>query len=242
MNAFETIITSDPTALSKRLKAAGDHKQEGTPRVVVVASKLRLRTKQLVCALGFHNRVLELHDILPLVGFENLEELHSTSEEYYRDDMYEDLKLSNILSIYTTNRGNEENRQRLLKHSRHRLHALEQIIGKTINANIINQYREEVRAIYLEGVADIEFVQSRLDAEENGFRAMVSEVLLVAKSKLVPLGNIFFSDMVMPEEKRQLLKEGIIPMALVMERLGEKQLTSQEKEILQDHVRHTPVP
>ena len=238
MTLFDTLIGSASEQLMARELAGRSTAEHGALRTIALAENMEVSVKQLVCAIGFHPRVWEFSaDILKLSGFSSKEELLNVSEEYYRNDRYQDLSFLNLLSIYSTNRSCPNNQQRLRKNLRHRISMLEKSIGETINPRLIGGYKQEITSIYLDGLADLKFARERLNLRESGFRAMTGEVSLIAKSKLIPVGLILFSDSITSEEKRRLLHTGMIPHSLVNERLQDKKISARERVVLRDYLR-----
>lgn len=241
MNLFDTLIEAATEKLVIE-ELTGHGVVSSSHQTPNLEASIPLSTKQLVCAIGFHPKASEFSDsIVTMSGFSSREELFATAEKYYRNDQYEELQILNLLEIYSRNKDNPGNQRRLRKHLRYRMNMLEKSIAQTINPRLINSYKAELTSIYLDGVADFDFANERLNLKESGFRAMTGEILLIARSKLIPAGTILFSNIVTAEEKRQLLRIGIIPRTLAEERLQEK-ISAQEKSVLLDYVRSTPTP
>jgi len=53
---------------------------------------------------------------------------------------------------------------------------------------------------------------------------------------LIPAGDIFFRETILPEEKRKLLSKNLIPVDLVESRLEEQNISKQEKQMLNDYL------
>lgn len=92
---------------------------------------------------------------------------------------------------------------------------------------------------YSNEIAGIDFVETRLNQYDSGFRALINEVTLIAESKILPVGDIFFRDTVLPQEKRRLLDKGLIPVDLVKTRLDDPDISDVEKKILYDYLKLT---
>lgn len=239
MTLFDTLIEAATEQLLIE-ELTGHGMIDESPKAPRLDAGMQLSVKQLVCAIGFHPRAHEFSDsIITMSGFSSRQALFAAAEKYYRNDQYEELRILNLLGIYSLNKNNPGNQKRLRKHLRPRMDMLEKSIAQTISPRLINSYKAELSAIYLDGIADFEFANERLNLKESGFRAMTGEILLIAKSKLIPIGNILFSNIVTAEEKRQLLRTGIIPRNLAEERLQEK-ISPQEKNVLLDFVRSAP--
>ena len=117
-----------------------------------------------------------------------------------------------------------------------RLESIESKIEETVNSMIIEKYKAEMRAIYSDNIADIDFAEKRLSRTDSGFRALLNEVTIIAESKLLPAGDIFFRDTILPEEKRKLLNKGMIPIELIESRLADENISQQEKKMLLDYI------
>jgi hypothetical protein len=118
-----------------------------------------------------------------------------------------------------------------------RLQNIEDRIEATVNSVVIERYKKEMRAIYNDGVAQIDFAEERLARPYNGYRALLGEVSLIVESRLIPVGDIFFRDDILPEEKRRLMIRGLIPRSLVESRLTDDNLSAQERTVLEDQLK-----
>ncbi len=118
-----------------------------------------------------------------------------------------------------------------------RLERVEARIEETVNSLIIEKYKAEMRAIYSDGIANIDFTEERLNRQDNGFRALLNEVSIIIESKIIPAGDIFFRDSILPEEKRKLLNSGLIPRELIETRLQDETTSQEEKQILNDYLK-----
>ena len=94
-----------------------------------------------------------------------------------------------------------------------------------------------MRAIYSDEIVGIDFVETRLDKSDSGFRALLNEVTLIAENKIIPIGDIFFRDTILPQEKKKLLDKGLIPKNLIDTRLGDPAITDIEKKVLYDYIK-----
>jgi hypothetical protein len=57
----------------------------------------------------------------------------------------------------------------------------------------------------------------------------------------MPVGDIFFRDTVLPEEKRKLLKRGLVPLDFVRARLEDKNITERERLVLEEHLNSSTI-
>ncbi len=202
-----------------------------------IAIQLKLREAQLVCAVGFNKSVRKLPEIAPILGFESYDSLVNCRNEFFTTDIYKLLTLDNILSIYSIVKNDVENKQIMEYLLSSRLESIEKRIEETVNSLIIDKYKEEMRAIYSDGIVGIDFVETRLDKSDSGFRALLNEVTLIVENKIIPAGDVFFRESILPQEKRKLLNKGLIPRDLIETRLNDPDISDVEKKILYDHLK-----
>lgn len=201
-----------------------------------VARKLRLRTAQLLLAAGFNPNINHLPELLPILGYKTIDDLYKDRNETFIKDIYKRVSLDNILFLYATVKDYPDIVQIMQYLVENRLMSIESRIEETVNSMLIEKYKAEIRAIYLDGIAGIDFAENRLNKMDSGFRALVNEVSIITESKIIPAGEIFFRDTILPEEKRKLLNRGYIPMELVHSRLEDESISQREKKMLQDYV------
>lgn len=234
MASFKAILRYSEEQLLQLLyrfnvsNSANDEKAES------IAIRLKLQEAQLVCAIGFNASLPELTEIPPILGFANYDAFVNARNEYFTTDIYKLLTLDNILSIYASSKQITE----CLLTSR--LRSIEERIDETVNSLIIDKYKEEMRAIYSDEIVSIDFVEQRLEQSDSGFRALINEVSLIVESKIIPAGDIFFRDTILPQEKKKLLHKGLIPKTLIEMRMGDPNITAIEKKILYDYVKTIP--
>ncbi|MEE9552147.1 MAG: hypothetical protein V3V89_03790, partial [Gammaproteobacteria bacterium] len=203
-------------------------------RLVIIAKKLKLKPGQLICAVGFNPHMRELSEILPILGYDDIDKLVQERNDLFINDIYRKLTLDDILNIYSVVKDDPQTLQVMQYLLSGRLETIEKKIEATVNSFIIDKYKAEMRAIYSDGIADIDFAEKRLSNMDSGFRALLNEVSIITESKLIPAGNIFFRDTILPEEKRKLLNKNLIPIELIETRLEDKNISSQEKKMLTD--------
>ncbi len=241
MSRFEEILTASSEdllkALYKSASAQDDHAAFGTARAKQAARNLGLTFPQLVCALGFNAQIAQLSDVLAMLGFDSYDALARERNLSFVNDIYHQLGIKDVLAVYlhvTKSAPLLEVIQHLLDM---RLQRIEDRIEATVNSVIIERYKKEMRAIYIDGVAQIDFAESRLSREPNGFRALLNEVAMIVESRLLPIGDIFFRDTILPEEKRRLIIRGLIPRELVLNRLSDPKIAPQERAVLEDQLK-----
>ncbi|MBI4006799.1 MAG: hypothetical protein HY356_09025 [Gammaproteobacteria bacterium] len=238
MASFRDILTGSGEDLIKTfyvyVKDKQFFKQEKLGRI---AKELRLNTAQLKCAVGFNPDFKELTEVLPILGYDNIDELIQERNELFINDIYKKLSLDNILAIYSVVKDDPESLQVMQYLLENRLKTIESKIEATVNSMIIEKYKAEMRAIYSDGIADIDFAEKRLNKIDSGFRALLNEVVIITESRLIPAGDIFFRNTVLPEEKRKLLNKGLIPVELVEARLEDENISQQERKMLNDYLK-----
>jgi len=238
MQMFNNILTGSEENLVKifynfRIK---DDSEDKKNNLVLAAKKFKLNPEQLVFALGFNQKTRELGEIFTSLGYMNMEELTKERNELYINDIYKKISLENILTLYSTIRNNNEMLQVMQYLLKNRLENIESRIEATVNSLIIEKYKAEMRAVYADKIADIDFADERLNNIESGFRALLNEACIIIESRLIPAGDIFFRETILPEEKRKLLSKNLIPVDLVVSRLEDTNISQQEKHMLNDYL------
>jgi len=238
MSMFNNILTGAEEDLVKifynfRTKDDSEDKKDN---LILAAKKFKLNPEQLVFALGFNQKTRELEEIFTSLGYMNLEELTKERNELYINDVYQKISLENILVLYSTIRNDNEMLQVMQYLLKNRLENIESRIEATVNSLIIEKYKVEMKAVYADKIADIDFADERLNNTESGFRALLNEACIITESRLIPAGDIFFRETILPEEKRKLLSKNLIPVELVESRLQDTNITQQEKQMLNDYL------
>lgn len=237
MTSFKEILNASEENLLQLLYKFNVSEKKNEDKAEAIALQLKLREAQLICALGFNEAVRKLPEIPPILGFENYDGLVNSRNEFFTIDIYKLLTLDNILSIYSVVKNDVKNKQIMEYLLSNRLQTIEERIEETVNSLIIDKYKEEMRAIYSDEIVGIDFVETRLNKPDSGFRALINEVTLIVESKVIPAGEIFFRDTILPQEKRKLLNKGLIPRELVETRISDSNIADVEKKILYDYLK-----
>jgi len=238
MPDFNEILSASEEELVQNFYKFRD--EESLPReekLNTVGKKFLLRGAQLVCAIGFNPNARDLTEILPIMGFDSFDELAQHRNDVFATDIYKRLTFDNVIEIYSSIKTNTELLHIMQYLLKSRLKNIEGKIEATVNSIIIEKYKAEMRAIYFDRIATIEFVEERLDNKDSGFRALLNEVAIIIEAKIIPTGDIFFRDSILPEEKRKLLIKGLIPIDLVESRLEDESISNDEKRILVEHLK-----
>lgn len=237
MSTFNEIITAEEEELLQRFYKHTNNAVSTGNRLSDLAKKFRLHTEQLLCSVGFNVNAKFLPEILPILGFATFNELVQERNHIFTSDIYKRLSLDNVLKIYDVIKSDPETLQVMQYLLRSRLEKVESRIEATVNSLIIDKYKAEIRAIYNGGIASIEFAEERLKKSNSGFRALVNEVSIIVESKMIPAGEIFFRDSILPEEKRKLVNKGLIPKELIQSRINDESIMLEEKKVLLDYMR-----
>ena len=121
-----------------------------------------------------------------------------------------------------------------------RITRIEERVEETVNSILIERYKKEMRAIYSSGIAQNDFVEFRLRQMDSGFRALLNETALIAEHRLVPIGDLFFRNTLLPEEKRRLIARGYVPRDLIEQRLDDPDVTPSERSMLLTQLENLP--
>lgn len=239
MSIFNDILTGEDEELVKifyktREKDSTDKKKNS---LATAARKLKLKPQQLTFALGFNKNIRQLDEIFSVLGYASMEALEKERNEIYINDIYQNISLENILTLYSSIRNDNVMLQVMQYLLRNRLKNIESRIEETVNSLIIEKYKAEMKAVYADRIADIDFAEERLNNMESGFRALLNEACIITESRLIPAGDIFFRETILPEEKRKLLGKNLIPVDLVESRLNDSNISQQEKQMLNDYLK-----
>jgi hypothetical protein len=236
MSRFEEILTAGSEDLLKTLYKSASNQQEpvatGSTRARQTARNLGFSYAQLVCALGFNPHIRDLSDVLAVVGFDSYDKLAHERNLAFINDAYQQLAVKDVLTVYQHVSSDPQILDVIQHLIQLRLENIERQIEATINSVFIERYKKEMRAIYNDGVAQIDFAEKRLQNTHSGFRALSNEVALIVESRLMPVGDLFFRDSILPEEKRRLIIRGLIPRNLIEARLADAALSQREREVL----------
>ncbi len=238
MAKFQEILTSSSEGLLKLLYRSSSGSNRTTASSAhEYARNLGLTYAQMVCALGFNSNIKELPDVIEIIGFSSYDALAHERNDFFANDIYDRLGIKDVLAIYL----HVPNDMQMLGVMQYllinRLAHIENRIEETVNSIVIERYKKEMRAIYNDGVAQIEFAEDRLSKTHSGFRALLNEVVMIVDARLIPIGDIFFRDTILPEEKRRLIVKGLIPKELVEQRLADTAVSPQERRMLEDQLR-----
>jgi hypothetical protein len=237
MSQFKIIIQAPEEELLQTFHEFRKLKSDRADRLDEIAMALKTRKAQIICAVGFNSSATGLPEVYPILGFDSFDDLVKERNDIFTTDIYKYLTLDNILTIYDIIRDNPEILQVMQYLLKKRLEKIESRIEATVNSMIIEKYKAEMRAIYNDGIANIEFAEERLNMKDSGFRALLNEVCIIIESKIIPAGDIFFRDTILPQEKHKILSRGLMPRALIQARLEDENTSLEEKKILYDYLK-----
>lgn len=206
-------------------------------RLAEIAKSEGLRNEQLICAVGFNRHARLITEIMPILGYATFEELARERNDVFTTDIYRRLPLDDVLAIYGAVRDDPANLHVMQYLLKERLESVEQRIEETVNSMIIDRYKSEIRTVYNDGIAGVDFAEERLNRSDSGFRALLNEVGIIVDAKLIPAGDIFFRNSILPEEKRRLLARGLIPRDLIEARLNDENISADERSVLNEFLR-----
>ncbi len=242
MSTFDTLLIAAAEDLLKTVYRAASlqHQDPTVRRSRAIAKALGLTHCQLLCGVGFNPHIRDLPDVTTLLGFNDYEGLAKIRNEHFINDIYDRLGIKDVLSIYLHVSRDPKHLQLMQYLVAQRLRKIESRIEATVNSLVIERYKKEMRAIYNDGVAQFEFVDERLRNTHSGFRALLNEVVMIVESRLIPIGDIFFRENILPEEKRRLIIKGFIPRHLIESRLEDTTVSAQERKVLEEQLRLMP--
>lgn len=239
MSVFEDLLKAPAEQLLKLLYKTATERDQQVPggRTRQIARKLGLTHAQLISAVGFNSFIRDLPDVVTLLGFADYEELARLRNRVFSGDVYDRLGIKDVLAVYHHVKDDAQHLQVMQYLLAARLRRIEACIEATVNSLVIERYKREMRAIYHEGVAQLEFIEERLRNTHSGFRALLNEVVMIVESRQLPVGEIFFRSAILPEEKRRLISKGFVPRALVESRLQDSDLSPQERRVLEEQLK-----
>ena len=153
MTDFRSILTGTPQEFSGifSVNEPGVKDMVNEDKPVWWGKHLRLKPEQLICAVGFNPHFRQLAETVALLGHTPATLTHSRNE-IFSQDIYRKLHLDNVLTIYGVVKNCPETMQIMQYLLENRIAHIESKIESTVNSTIIEQYKAEVRAIYMEEI------------------------------------------------------------------------------------------
>ncbi len=235
MPSFTEVLTASDADLVKFFyKIEANEDDDFIIRINKVAEQLELNHSQLVCALGFNKYIRDLSDIYSTLGFRDYKLLSYRCNELFSTDTYDQLPIDNVLDIYSERLEDQEILDSLREILDTRLANIEAYLAKNDDAAHVFSYRMEVHSIYTAGVVGEEFAKARLAKDIGKFRHMSGEIDVIIEMGFEHPSNMFFGEYLEPEEKVALVSAGHIDQDMVKNRLQNKEISDEERDLLED--------
>lgn len=237
MTSFTELLTASDADLVKIFyKIKADENADFIVRINKIASQLQLNHSQLVCALGFNLHIRDLTDIYSRLGFRSYKLLSYRCNELFSTDTYNQLSIDNIIDIYSEHLADPEILNAIKEMLPPRLEHIEAAIDKSDDPAHIISYRMEVHSIYSASIVDKGFAEMRINKNIGKFRLLSDEVNVIVEAGLVPPSNLFFTDKLLPEEKKGLIERKHINADMIKNRLQNKGISPEEREVLEEYI------
>jgi len=237
MPSFTEILTATDDELVRIFyKTNAGEEKDFIKRINIIAAQLELNHTQLVCAIGFNKHIRELTDIQQQLGFRSFKLLTYRQNELFTTDTYTQLSIDNIMDIYSERLEDQEVLGILRELLRPRLEHIEVDIEKTDDPGHIISYKMEIHSVYTSGIADKAFADDRLKKDIGKYRLIANETNVIIEAGYYPPSNLFFMDSLSSEEKRVLIEGGHIDKNMIKNRLQNKNISEEERDLLEDHI------
>jgi len=237
MPSFTEILTASDADLVKTFyKIDPDPNDDFIIRINKIAAQLDLNHTQLVCALGFNKHIRDLSDIYSTLGFRSYKLLSYRCNELFSTDTYSQLPIDNVLDIYSERLEDQEIFDSLREILVVRLSNIEKDLDKNEDAGHIFSYRMEIHSIYNSGIVAEDFAEMRLEKSIGKYRQLSGEIDVCIDMGFFPPSNLFFQDQLDPEEKVALIKAKHITPDMVKNRLQNKGISDEERDLLEEFI------
>jgi hypothetical protein len=237
MPSFTEILTASDAELVKIFyKIESDPNDDFIIRINKIATQLELNHTQLVCALGFNKHIRDLSDIYSTLGFRSYKLLSYRSNELFSTDTYSQLPIDNVLDIYSERLEDQDILDSLREILHVRLANIEKDLGKNEDAGHIFSYRMEIHSIYNAEIVGLDFAKLRIQKDIGKFRQLSGEVDMYIELGFFPPSNLFFENHLDPEEKVALIKAKHITPDMVKNRLQNKSISAEERDLLESYI------
>ncbi len=237
MLSFTELLTASDSDLVKTFyKISVDENDDFIIKINKTAAQIGLNHTQLVCALGFNKHIRELVDIYSTLGFRSYKLLSYRCNELFSTDTYNQLQIDNILDIYSERLEDEQILDSIKELISPRLGNIEAYIDKHDDPTHVFSYRMEIQSIYSAGIVGKEFAEQRLKMNNGKFRIISDEVNAIVLAGFFPPSNLFFTDDVIPEEKKLLIESKQISQDMIKNRLQNKNISEDERDMLESYI------
>ncbi|MSQ66689.1 MAG: hypothetical protein EXR83_00640 [Gammaproteobacteria bacterium] len=216
MESFETLIRASETQLAEvlarlRMRGAG----EGAARRGQLGRLVGVNVVQLVCGVGFNPALRRLADLPSLLGFASLEGLLAERNYLFIHDRYRALGISDIVEIYTVLGAADAHSGLDADLIISRLNSIEGQLEETINPVLVGGYKLEMRALYVNRLADAALVNRRLGPLYAVLREITGEGMVMLETGTVAATEFLRHAGVTIDEKSRGVFLGLIPAASV---------------------------
>ena len=241
MSTFRQLLRGNAEDLVRMFyKTRIPHEKGFIARLNAVADQLNVNHAQLVCGLGFNPGIANLPDVLSVVGFSSEKTLMLRRDELFKTDTYQELSVDDIIEVYSYSMPERSQLPRMQDLVASRLSNIENSLAKDSTLNRIS-YKMELHAIYNCSLADEEFVSTRWHSKNRALNDATGihqdELRMIIDNKIVPAGNLFFSDELSPSEKLLLIESGEINISMIKNRMQNREISAAEREMLEDNLR-----
>ncbi len=237
MVSFTELLTASDAELVKIFyKIETNPDDDFIIRINKIGAQMDLNHTQLVCALGYNKHIRDLSDIYSTLGFRNYKLLSYRCNELFSTDTYNQLPIDNVLDIYSERLEDQEILDSLREILVTRLENIEADLDKHEDAGHLFSYRMEVQSVYTAGIVGADFARMRIEKDIGKFRQMSGEIDVIVELGFEPPSNLFFQDYLDPEEKVSLIKAKHITPDMVKNRLQNKDISEEERDLLEDYL------
>ena len=236
MTFTELLAAPDADLVRIFYKIKVDANDDFIIKINKAAARIGLNHTQLVCALGFNKHIRDLSDIYETLGFRNYKLLSYRCNELFSTDTYNQLPIDNVLDIYSERLEDKQILETIRGLINPRLANIEAYIEKNEDPGHIFSYRMEVHSIYTAGIVDADFAAQRLKLKNGRFRLLSDEVNAIIQAGYFPPSNLFFTDDLIPEEKKLLIENQHINPDMIKNRLQNKGISGDERELLETYL------
>ena len=173
-----------------------------------------------------------LPEVAALLGLGNPDALLTLRDRGYLDDVYERLRIRDLLALYGLAADGAVDSAALQALLPQRLTHLEARIEATVNPMVIERYKKEVRAFYGSGLATHGFALTRLENRQSGFRALTGEAVLLAEHGVFEPDALFNLPCLLAQERKRLFQRGYASRSMLSARLARDDVSAQERAVL----------